>query len=157
MENHHFFTGKSTISMVIFNSYVTNYQRVTIDIYRHLSSPCHRFIQAPPPFPAPAAPAAGNFGRRRSRRDRCLDRGDEVWRDCRSHGWEMRKSGFMCRDCVDKKNDWLVVTGTMEPWNFEWVSISYMGYSWLILFKIVKPTNQTLTVYHYIYVYNVIH
>ena len=29
---HHFFNGKSTISMVIFNSYVTNYQRVIIMI-----------------------------------------------------------------------------------------------------------------------------
>ena len=28
MENHHFLMGKSTISMVIFNSYVRNYQRV---------------------------------------------------------------------------------------------------------------------------------
>ena len=28
MENHPFLMGKPTISMVIFNSYVTNYQRV---------------------------------------------------------------------------------------------------------------------------------
>ena len=27
MENHHFLMGKLTISMAIFNSYVTNYQR----------------------------------------------------------------------------------------------------------------------------------
>ena len=30
MENHIFLMGKSTISMAIFNSYVTNYQRVQI-------------------------------------------------------------------------------------------------------------------------------
>ena len=30
MDNHHFSMGKSTISMIIFNSYVTNYQRVVV-------------------------------------------------------------------------------------------------------------------------------
>ena len=29
MENHHAINGKPTISMAIFNSYVTNYQRVS--------------------------------------------------------------------------------------------------------------------------------
>ena len=34
MENHHFLTGKSTISMAILNSYVTNYQRVYLGLYQ---------------------------------------------------------------------------------------------------------------------------
>ena len=44
MENHLFFMGKSTISMVIFNSYVTNYQRVLIriDLYQDLLNKLHK-------------------------------------------------------------------------------------------------------------------
>ena len=35
MENHHFLIGKSTISMAIFNSWVTNYQRICKKMLGH--------------------------------------------------------------------------------------------------------------------------
>jgi hypothetical protein len=65
-----FLMGKSTISMAIFNSYVTNYQRVhwsfPISINPHkaprnLHKPYH-FLATYPPFQAAQQPGRGSCG-----------------------------------------------------------------------------------------------
>ena len=62
MERSTFFMGKSTISMAIFNSYVTNYQRVSWGLLRTINPEDH-----PMPSPVELCFALRHHEQRRSR------------------------------------------------------------------------------------------